>query len=319
MSTRDGNHITVAIDLSELDKDLIKTAAHLCKKSGLSLRLIHVCQRQFGSVDSTWGSSVPLEESQVHPDEQDVYLAERHFDDLMQNIDSSIPVTKEYLVGEIANAILKDISATHPSLIICGHTYGNRPWYSCSSLAATLRAHVAIPVLSLPPYAELPTLNSAPRILVADDLRAESAGVIKVAFAFAELLETTKIRHIYATLEPPSSPSRTAIENRQSLTPPETQSQRKQELIEICLSRLMQRAAYESSFHPNIHYEAAVLFGQNILTILKTDVVRYGAHLVCCGRHRGIHHSIPFFGKLATDRFAVLRTAVMTIPSTKPF
>jgi nucleotide-binding universal stress UspA family protein len=308
-----GAKVVVAIGNEQQAGATLEAAVSLCRRTGMSLRLVHVVEPTFaGSFAShPFGDFVSMEAlEKTH--EEGLLAAESRLKELVHRTDVA-GTTTNVVAGRPAEGVIADAIASRATLIMAGTgRAGHRFIFKGFSTAVSLMAQAPIPVLIVPTGVTLDFGREGLRFLLADDLREQSDGAGLAAFALAALCPRSELLHVH--VDPLSGDHLIRLlGSTMNRLPRDARDIGPTDLLEQAHRHVEGQLAARAKGRREVleaqggRYQAAPLTGDAV-EVLEQAIGKWCPDVIVFGRHQTIHRRpfllgrIPFRAMLSAQR-----------------
>ncbi len=314
-------HIIVAVGLDEHTDALLRSASSLARRSGMSLRLVHVVEPWVGGYWSTAvAGGIPMMDIVQNVETEQIKMAEDKLTRLVERYGKDISCNYAVLRGIVADAILEDAAVSEAAMLITGSAGEYQRFIPRGfSTALSLLAHAPIPVLVVPRDVELNFERPELKLLVADDLSTEARRIVATAFAFAAELDSPRLLHFHVNAmgaDHVEDTMRKAVAaQRDSGDPGMIARDVAGTLLEAIKKGLAERVPQNRLAFDRAGgtYQVKIANGHPIEEV-NAEAERLGADVLIFGRHQTFHRRPFLIGRVPFHAMLSRQQAVMVLP-----
>lgn len=189
--------ILVAVAFDERLNCMLKAAEATARRTGASLRLVHVCDPWTKSYLAAAVEAGPQDLVQALKDETE-RVANQRLEAVRRSLPSDLTIETAVLSGEIVPSLIADTADNDVGLVIVGANRGGVGGTSIGfSTAVNLITEGTTPVMVMNEASILAPSTSAWTIVVADDFTDVSQAALELGFSMAEALPATSLIHLH--------------------------------------------------------------------------------------------------------------------------
>jgi nucleotide-binding universal stress UspA family protein len=307
--------LLVALSLDDHSQQLLKVAEGFCLRTGMKLRLVHVCPTIPGpSWPIAVTGQITMSDVIDAGEEMSRQHANEQLEELKKQLNPSIDVTTNVMSGDGSTEIIADATSQKACLILAGASAGSHRWIPKSlSTTLSLMSESPVPVMIVAEGTTLDLSKGDFHLLITDDLRDSSLNALKAGFECAKLLEVKKISHVHVsgltknvietTIHNAMAVSHGALDGAQTT---ETVFKAVEEgLKKQMLGRIEPWLQKYSELRA--HYEPVVLHGP-VETEIENYAKSHALDAIVFGRHHSFHRrpfiigQVPFNTMLAINK-----------------
>lgn len=322
---RDG----LAYSYEDEGRRLIRAAQAIAKRSGASIRLVSICEESAFDVTSaaTWTPSLSwrslnLPEIMKAARKEACASSKRQLDALAQGASPEVEITTHVLISKFAaQGLLAEAIIQEASLILLGAgTKGDNYFTRGYSTPLAVMAETTVPTLVIGHACEADFTRPRLRVLVADDLREETARAMQGAVDWAMAVGSTDVFHVH--IEELSADGVRQVlgqavpELRSTADSTKLAADLVQALETAFRSRLAQRiqGADERLRAAGGSFRFEVRRCPYVRDEIERAADEFGADLIVFGRHQKVHRRPYLVGRVTYQAMLSQKRAVMIIP-----
>ena len=318
LSSKQGS-VFVAVNFDESAERLVQCAAALCRTTGMTLTLKHVSEPVFRNYVKYVEPLAALKPEIFQSIEDDaITIAESRLREIAQGVKGVTPET-EVIVGHVAESLLGAIKSSGASVVIVGAAKGSHKLLMRGfSTAMALMNECPVPVIVVPGGAAVDFAREHFRLMVADDLRDETAPAVESTFELAERLKASEVLQLHVssmtedlfktTMEGALAAARNAGDVSVS------------ELWSIAQEKMTTRATQRATPQKMAFRTAggrikALCEAGPLQEEIMRNVSSYKPDLVVFGRHERLHSHSMAYGQLPLHMMLALERPIMIVPN----
>ncbi len=324
--------ICVAVKFEETGHVLLKTAEEVCRRTGSSMHLVHVCESisagNMAALASTSMAPIPLEILE-QAEEQSRVAAQIKLTALAQKIPADIKHSTKVLINAYGPGEMIEAEAMSQgcSLIVVGanpaaSSYRFLPrGFSC---ALSLMASAKMPVMVVKPTAESHFGNRV-KMVVADDLKSPSLPSVMAACDLAVQLRNVELCHIHINGMTPDAIS-AAFESAMASSHSRPNPAMAPEEMFIAMTnvleeRLKERLKTKANVlkRADCHYDASIVTADSVVEGIGKIAEQEKANLVVFGRHQTFHRKPFGVGQMPYYAMLTLPCPIVIVPISDRF
>lgn len=307
--------VLAAVKPGHLDHPSVDAAAHICRRTGMRLRLIAAVEPIY-ETPGIFGLSKLYDFTEIGRTEDDRQKAEVEsaLARLADSLELKTKVEISVICGAPATSILKDAELSGASLIVSGAAKGGHNFVLKGlSTAIALMSDAPVPVLMISDACRVDFSRADLRILLADDLTEACERAALAALDLATAMGQTDVHHVYANAFSMASFAKNVQKLREmhrqdadsDIGPTDLWEKARGSLLE----RLRLRAPGREQFlnAAGGHYFPEIRDG-SVESVLEKAIEASAPDILAFGRHQSFHSRpfaigrVPFQFMLSQDR-----------------
>lgn len=313
--------ITVAVAFDHHAKPLAKLGADLARSLGKELCLLHVIE-SWDSImkEQVFAVYTPLWDVIPKIDASTRETAQRQLDEIRASLPADLSVKTVIVTGSPVETIAREASDLGTALLLVGVTYKAATLLpSGLSTGLSLLAYSPVPVLVADTDRHLPRIDACVKLLVSDDLTAQSEAAVAFAANLCDGIRQSQIHHVHINALSPRD-LRTALEGAAAAayaTLPEAEI----EAVTNALSRERLKSLdtrfnkyRRSGSTSDVKYSASVAPG-SVKRELPELIKDNAPDILIFGRHKAFHTKPFSLGRMPFRAMLSLHLPVLVVPA----
>lgn len=321
--------ICVGVKFDDVGEHILKFAVQYCIRTGARLHVVHVCEPSLNEIldlhmDGMFPTAVYDYAKLANESRQKQALLT--MTELLSRIPSTVKVTRSILEAKTSSAehLHSEAEAHDCSLIMVGTVSDSHKFIPNGlSCALSLMSHAKLPIMVVKTNHKIEFTSKPFKVLIADDLRSESAGAIKSACELAFTLSDTDIYHLHInalTAESLASRFKKTVTHVQAKAEVVLESKDIEHLILKHLEEKLDARTKDMNFPLCISgcsYNKRVVSSDSVFDCLKQFVTNQKISLAVFGRHTSIHTNPFHIGKMPLYAMLELSCPIIIFPPSR--